>query len=117
MAKLAWNGTFIMDQINSGAAEGLAKAAEHLLTEATKTVPIEEGILSGDGQVSVDVGLLEATVYYDGASNPYAVRQHEELSFRHDPGRRAKWLELAAQEEESTMRQIIADEIRKAHQP
>lgn len=115
MAKMAWNGKFIVDQLNAGAVEGLAKAAEHLLTEATKTVPIEEGILSGDGQVSVDAGQMAATVYYDGASNPYAVRQHEELSFRHDPGRRAKWLELASQEEEGTMQQIIADEVRKAH--
>ena len=115
MAKLVWNQQLVMDQINAGAAEGLAKAADDILREATKTVPFEEGILSGDGQTSVDEANLVATVYYDGESNPYAVRQHEELTWRHDEGRRAKWLELTAQEEAQAVQNIIADEIRKAH--
>ena len=35
-------------------------------------------------------------VAYD---TPYAVRQHEDTRLRHDPGRRAKWLERTAQEQ------------------
>lgn len=115
MAKLVFNQAVVMQQINSGAVEGLAKAAGHILTEATKTVPIEEGIMSGDGNTSVDAASLKATVYYEGESNPYVVKQHEDMSLRHDPGRRAKWLELAAQEEAGTVERIIAEEIRKAH--
>lgn len=115
MAKLVWTGKIALDHINAGAVEGLAKAAGHILTEATKTVPIEEGVMSGDGNTSVDAQGLRATVYYEGESNPYVVKQHEDLTLRHDPGRRAKWLELTAQEEESAVRNIIAEEVRKAH--
>ena len=115
MSKLVWRGTEVLDQINAGAARGLGQALDHLLTEATKTIPLEEGTMAGDGAVSVDEGALVGTVYYDGPSNPYVVRQHEELGYRHDEGRRAKWLELASQEEAATMGRIIADEVRSAH--
>lgn len=114
MAKLVWNGKVVVDQINAGAFTGLAMAADHLLTEATKTIPLDTGDMARDGQTSVDGNQLVATVYYDGPSNPYVVRQHEELGYRHDPGRRAKWLELTGYEEADTITRIIADEIRKA---
>ena len=46
-----------------------------------------------------------ASIYYD---TPYAARQHEDTSLNHDPGRRAKWLELTLQERTADVRRFFA---------
>jgi hypothetical protein len=54
---------------------------------------------------------MTSAVSYD---TPYAVRQHEELSYRHDPGRTAKYLEGPLREEKDTILAIIAAQVRRA---
>lgn len=93
------------------AARGLAKGAEHILTESRKEAPIQEGTLERSGAVSVDEANLRAAVSYD---SPYAVRQHEELTWRHDPGRKAKYLEDPMNAEGPTALEIVAAEVRMA---
>ena len=75
-----------------GALRGVTLGAEHVLSESSKVVPIEEGTLSRSGKTSAEMtgDVAVAAVSYD---TPYAVRQHEELDYRHDPGRQAKYLE------------------------
>lgn len=89
-----------LDQAAKGlrrdAARALTDAAEHLLEEANRTAPIEEGTLVGSGAVHVDDRALVAAVSYD---TPYAVRQHEDTRLRHNRGRRAKWLEHTFREQ------------------
>lgn len=97
--------------MREGAARGLRDGVEHLREEADRTVPIEEAILAGSGGVDVDPEALEASAYYD---TPYAVRQHEDTRLRHDAGRRAKWLELAAQEQSAAIGEHIAASVRRA---
>ncbi|MGI5162649.1 hypothetical protein [Microbispora sp. CA-102843] len=94
-----------------GAVLGLKKAAEHLLEVSREQVPIEEGTLERSGVASVDEGQLRAAVSYDG---PYAVRQHEELTWKHDEGRKAKYLEDPMNEERGTMLDIVAAEVRRS---
>jgi hypothetical protein len=60
---------------------------------------------------SVDISQGTAAVSYDTV---YAVRQHEELTWRHAPGRTAKYLEGPLAEELDTVREIIAAELRRA---
>lgn len=92
-----------------GAAErGLALAAEHILTESRRVVPIEEGTLERSGATSVDGN--RAAISYD---TPYAVRQHEELGYRHDDGRQAKYLEEPMLAERDTAMAIVAEQIRR----
>lgn len=81
--------------VRDAAASGLSDAAEFLLEEANRTVPIEEGTLARSGTTDVDHGALQAAVAYD---TPYAVRQHEDTRLRHNEGRRAKWLESTFKE-------------------
>lgn len=95
-------------QFRKGASKGLRKAMEHLLGESRRVVPIEEGTLERSGAVAMDG--LEGAVSYDG---PYAVRQHEELDWRHDPGRQAKYLEGPLVTESPTMHALIAAEVRR----
>jgi hypothetical protein len=84
---------------------------EHLLQVSRERVPIEEATLERSGVVSVDESSMTAAVSYD---TPYAVRQHEELSYRHDPGRTAKYLEGPLREEKDTILAIIAAQVRRA---
>lgn len=95
--------------IRDAVASGLASGAEHVLTVANEHVPHEVGDLEGSGVASTDDSNLEAAVSYN---SPYAARQHEELSWKHDPGRTAKWLENAANSEGDTVAQIIAETVR-----
>lgn len=95
----------------SGAVKGLKLAAEHLLQKSRELVPIEEGTLERSGTVSLDDGDLRATISY---STPYAVRQHEELTWRHDEGRQAKYLEQPFVSERSVMLALIAAQIRRS---
>lgn len=106
-----WNGPAATATIRDAATRGLRDAAEHVLAESTKVVPLEEGTLSKSGATSVDAATLTATVSYD---TPYAVRQHEELDYRHDEGRQAKYLEQPLNENRDTIARIIGDEIGKA---
>ena len=66
--------------------------------------------MQGTGKVT-QIDDLTVAISYD---TPYAVRQHEDTRLRHDPGRRAKWLERTLQEERQRVQKWIADEIGKA---
>lgn len=94
------------------AARGLLMGAEYLLAETIPYVPIEEGTLQRSGVATVDPGQLEAAVAFD---TPYAVRQHEELDYHHDPGREAKFLEnrMNSPAVRAGIRRVIANEMKK----
>jgi hypothetical protein len=101
----------VTTEVHDAAAAGLKEAAEHILGVSNSRVPIEEGTLERSGAVEVDDSALEAQIGYD---TPYAVRQHEELTWRHDPGRQAKYLESAMADERETAQGLIAARIRRA---
>jgi len=92
------------DVLNGSANRGVALATEHLLGEANKKVPIEEATLQRSGTVSTDPENFTAAVSYD---TPYAVKQHEDMTLRHDKGRSAKYLEGAMNSEVKTAAEII----------
>ncbi|MFI6814429.1 HK97 gp10 family phage protein [Nonomuraea sp. NPDC050328] len=101
-----------LDQaVHDAAAKGLKKALEHLLQKSREQVPHEEGTLERSGTVVVDEGELVGAVSYD---TPYAIIQHEDLTLKHDEGRKAKYLEDPADEERGAMLEIIAAEMRRA---
>lgn len=92
------------DILNGSANRGVALAAEHILGESKKRVPIEEATLERSGTVSTDPGTFTAAVSFD---TPYAVKQHEDMTLRHDRGRSAKYLEGAMNSEVQAAAEII----------
>ncbi|SNR44108.1 hypothetical protein SAMN06265360_10622 [Haloechinothrix alba] len=100
----------VKEGARESAAYGLRLAAEHLKSESQKQVPHEVGDLERSAVASVDEGALEATVSYD---TPYAVPQHEDLTMRHDEGRKAKYLEDPMNAEVDTMRDLIAQQMQQ----
>lgn len=107
--EITWNGATTSDTVRDATSRGLLMAAEFVLGESLLIVPLEEATLARSGVTSVDIEKQTAAVSYD---TPYAVRQHEELTYRHDPGRSAKYLEKPAVETRRQQSQIIANEIR-----
>lgn len=88
-------------------SEGLARALEHTLGVSNSKVPLREGTLERSGKVTVHG--LSGAISYDTV---YAVRQHEELTWRHLPGRSAKYLETAMNTERETQLALIAVPLR-----
>jgi hypothetical protein len=110
-AQIRWDGDAALAAIRAGAVRGVRLGAEHLLQVSRARVPIEEATLERSGVVSVDESSVTAAVSYD---TPYAIRQHEELGYRHDGGRTAKYLEGPLHEENGTITEIIAAQVRRA---
>ena len=108
-----WYGAKAKAAERKGAQRGLMLGAEHVHTESNKVVPIEVGTpgLLSSGVPSEDPSQLRAAVSYD---TPYAVRQHEEMSYRHDAGRRAKYLESTLNAERGAVNALIAREIKQS---
>lgn len=92
--------------------EGVLLAGEHVLGESNDHTPHEEGPLERSGKTSTEDTGSKATVAvsYD---TPYAVRQHEDLTYRHDPGRTAKYLENALNAESTVVPVIVQTAIRR----
>jgi hypothetical protein len=98
----------VVGDIRHGVERGLRDAVEFLLTEANKSVPHDEGTLERSGQASVSG--TKGAVSYD---TPYAARQHEDMTLRHDGKGRSKWLEVAFSQEAKTVGKIIATATRR----
>lgn len=103
------HGRHAKAKVRRGAARGVRVAGEHLLGRSAELVPQEEGTLERSGAVTMNPdGSPEVAVSYD---TPYAVRQHEELTWRHDPGREAKYLEKPLAEDSETLLALIARDV------
>ncbi len=108
-----WNGDLAKAKVRAGAVRGLTRSAEELLTRANMEVPIERSDLQGSGTPSVDAESLRGAVSYGTYDTPYAVDQHENMGYQHDPGRKAKYLEdpLNGMKNDGTHDKIMAEEI------
>lgn len=96
-------------EMKEAALAGLRLGGEHVLKLARDRVPIEEGTLERSGKVSDD-GDDTVAVSFDTV---YAVRQHEELTWRHDAGRSAKYLETAVAEGAKAVSQLVRAAVRR----
>jgi len=101
---ITYHGDRVLAQIEAGAWEGLVRAAEHLLEVSSELAPHEEGDLARSGTVTPNRRAYRVSVSYHRV---YARRQHEELTWRHAPGKTAKYLEGPMSTERATMLRII----------
>jgi hypothetical protein len=109
-AVLRYNGRRIWtERGRRKAIRGLTLAMENILEKSNRVVPLDEATLQRSGRISIDEDNLRGAVSY---GTPYAVRQHEELTWKHAPGRKAKYLESAVNESREETAQIIANEMK-----
>lgn len=93
--------------IHSAVESALADAADHVLGVSNQHVPHEYGDLEASGRAGSDGD--EAFISYD---TPYAVRQHEDLSYHHSDGRTAKYLENAINSERDKVLRFIQNRVK-----
>lgn len=108
MARMTWNDKAPL-AVRAAAFSGLVDGAHHVLEESNRTAPIEESTLIKSGKVTPFPVEGVAVVSYD---TPYARRQHEDTRLRHDPGRRAKWLERTLSERRAAVLAFVAAKVR-----
>lgn len=72
--------------------EAMRVIGEDLLGRSQRDAPVEEGTLRGSGQThtTVHADSVETEVSFDTV---YAARQHEEVTWKHPKGGKAKYLE------------------------
>jgi hypothetical protein len=105
-----WEGRAWLARTKAASRAGVEKALEHTLGEARKIVPLREGTLERSGKVVMLDGTAQGEIVFDTV---YARRQHEELTWKHAPGRQAKYLEQPMNTEAATMLAIVAAQIRR----
>jgi hypothetical protein len=74
----------------SGSKRATWMALDHLASVSKQQVPLDQGPLKNSCAVDVNDDGSQGTVSYD---TPYAVVQHENTWYRHQRGRKAKYLE------------------------
>lgn len=87
------SGAELERRVRRGIVDGLNSWGERVLSQSIPLVPLDEATLMQSGHV-VEADIQEPSpkvqVRY---GTVYAARQHEELTWKHDPGRQAKYLE------------------------
>jgi hypothetical protein len=98
-------------RLHDAAADALEDITEDVLAEARQVVPIEEATLSRSGFAEVDRKALVGQVAFD---TPYAVRQHEDPTLRHDAGRKHHYLSDTAEENKRRHLDYLRSKLRDA---
>jgi hypothetical protein len=91
------------------AMAGLVDGGEHVLQVSSTLVPLDTADLERSGTINEDQANRRVAISYD---TPYAVEQHEDLTFHHKNGRQAKYLESAHVSERDVVSGLVADRVR-----
>lgn len=99
--------SLIRDTTGRCCKKGTWMACDHLASVSKAQVPLDRGPLKDSCVVDVNDDGSDATVSYD---TPYAVTQHENRSYQHQRGRKAKYLEDPANDSgvQSEMKELAA---------
>ena len=70
---------------------GLRQIGEEIMTDVKASapghgVPVDTGVLRGSGRVEGPRSDLTVLLSFGGAAAPYALRQHEDMTYRHTVG-------------------------------
>lgn len=103
--KSEWHGNRVLGRLGPVRRRALQRGGHQWFVRSQALVPLREGHLQRSGEMKVTSGGVEITY-----SLVYARIQHEELSYRHAPGRQAKYITDAANPDQ--LRITIANELR-----
>lgn len=108
---LEWYGDIVSAKIEEAIKKSMVCSADMLKEISAQQAPNDEGDLSGN--CSVDKSKLDNLEIKVGYSLPYALRQHEELGYKHQKKRKAKYLEDPYNEGKKSYLKNFATEIKK----
>jgi len=107
---LTWHGPHVTQVVTAGAVRGLNQAAELVRANTVPLTPLRDGPLRAS--LTVSEATIDDPVAAVYTNLPYAVRQHEEMGYRHRDGQ-AKFLEVGAQRSRAQAAAVITAAIRR----
>lgn len=108
-AKMTWRGDAVTKAVREAGIAAILDGAEHILTESIDETPVLTGTLRRSGAVS-PFNEREQAVYIS-YNTPYALRQHEELNYRHTDGK-AKYLEDPFNRNKTKVLKLVAARVK-----
>lgn len=84
------NKDLIEKAMRNASKRGIYAALDVVASASKQQVPLDKGPLLASCAIDVASDGSQGTISYD---TPYAVRQHEEMGYHHQRGRKAKYLE------------------------
>lgn len=90
--KVIRNMKLLGKEIPDIAGRGLKKEGDAIMEESLTQVPVEEGDLIESAKVTGPDRQGDKIVVEDLYDTVYAHRQHEELAWKHQPGKKARYL-------------------------
>lgn len=99
-------------RMKSAVKEGVTDSTLHLLGESKQQAPLDTGDLRGAGKSKVtQVG--EDIVGTVSFNKPYALIQHEDMTFNHPKGGKAKYLSDPLNQNANRYKRYIQDKVRQ----
>lgn len=92
--RVVWDPLHVEPITRARVTEAMLAQGQALLEKANVTVPRDRNNLAESGVVRVDARGRVQVAY----ESPYAIYEHEDREYHHQGLGRAKWLELALQE-------------------
>jgi hypothetical protein len=92
------------------------EAANEILAESARQVPVEFGTLRASGHVTPPVSTangMEVGISYGGAAHEYALIVHEDLEAHHRAPTKAKYLEDPVNQHAARVAQDIANAVER----
>lgn len=96
---------------------GIYGFSNNIMTRSKRIVPKDIGTLGGSGYVTLPNkrgSEYVVEIGYGGAAKGYAEEQHENLDYKHDDGRQAKYLEQPFEEAKGRALRAISNIARRA---
>jgi len=107
---LKWFGDTVSEDIVNAAEKALLEAGADLQQRSSDEAPVKDGLLRGNA--AVDSSDLESKgLIRVGYNMIYALRQHEELTWEHPQGGKAKYLEDPFNDQAKNYRKHIANAV------
>lgn len=105
----------IKTRVHDAAINAAAEGMYNVLTDSQTLVPLDKGPLQESGQVTITKNAVYVS-YGRGRSRKYAVDQHENMMYRHLPGRQAKYLEQPFRARSQEIMSAVARDVKDALQ-
>lgn len=94
--------------------QALNEEAQLMFRDSQKVVPVETGTLRRSGVLETakeEGGRITVVIGYGGSASAYALRQHEDLSYKHAEGKQAKYLSEPVENRVNKLRQNLSRRI------
>ena len=105
-----WFGDDVKKKVMTANEKAITLGLEFVKQESVKVAPKDTGMMEKSAQVTIAKDRKTGYISYD---TPYAIRQHEELGYRHAEGRIAKYLELPLQQNADKALEIMRKVLRR----